>query len=159
MKEVVLIPYERKGVVTEKVRKRIKAELDIGVTVIDNSVELEGEGLTLLTAKNIIKAIARGFSPDRSWRLLLEDSDLDVMDISKLSDRRQATIRARIIGTNGLMRERIEEASQAYVSVYGKTISIIGNWNQIRVAHTAIEKLIGGAMHRTVLKYLEKARV
>ena len=44
------------------------------------------------------------------------------------------------------------------VSVYGKTVSLIGFDPQIDYASRAISMLIGGAPHGVVYKYLEKSR-
>ncbi len=65
----------------------------------------------------------------------------------------------RIIGRKGRTREIIEEMSGADVSVYGKTVAIIGNPIQVEVAKTAIEKLArGGSPHGVVYKYLERRK-
>jgi ribosomal RNA assembly protein len=44
------------------------------------------------------------------------------------------------------------------MSVYGKTVSVIGTPEQNQIARTAIEMLIEGANHGSVYSYLEKKR-
>ncbi|MBU5557545.1 MAG: KH domain-containing protein [Candidatus Aenigmatarchaeota archaeon] len=158
MKEVVMIPADRVGVLTQPVRDEIEKRLGVKVNIIGNSVELDGEGIELQTAMNMIKAIGRGFAPERAYRLFEEDQLLEIIDIGGFSEARAATIRSRIIGTKGRMRKRIEDASGAAVSVYGKTIAIIGTWEQVNMAKKAVEMLIGGAMHSSVEKFLLRAR-
>jgi len=158
VKQVVLVPSDRVGVLTAEVRDEIKKRLGVNVSTDANSVELEGEGLELQTATNIIKAIGRGFAPVRAFRLFEDNQMLEVIELGGISEARAATTRSRVIGTKGRTRERIEEASGAAVSVYGKTISIIGAWEQIQTAKTAIEMLMGGAMHSSVEKFLLMAR-
>lgn len=48
--------------------------------------------------------------------------------------------------------------SGASVSVYGKTVAIIGNPIQIEIAKTAIEKLARGSPHGSVYRYLERRK-
>lgn len=158
MKDIVLVPKDRIGVVNKEVREEIKEKLGVGCRITDNAVELDGEGLELMAAKNIIKAIGRGFSPARAYRLMEEDVQLEVMDLGGFGEGRMRTIKSRIIGTSGKTRERIESATGAYVSVYGKTVSIIGNFEELKNAREAIDMLISGAMHKSVYRFLERIR-
>jgi ribosomal RNA assembly protein len=50
----------------------------------------------------------------------------------------------------------MERLSGAKVSVYGKTVAILGYPEQIRIARTAIEMLLDGAPHGNVYSFLEK---
>lgn len=159
MKQLVLVPSDRVGVLTTDVRASIESKVGVRLSIERNAVEIEGEGMELHMAANIIKAIGRGFSPQRALRLLDEEQSLEVIDLGQLSDRRAETVKARVIGTGGKMRGRIEQHSGAAVSVYGKTITIIGNYEQIRVAREAIEMFIHGAAHSTVQRFLLRAKV
>lgn len=152
IKEIVLVPSERIRIV-KSARKEIQESLDVKLDFVDNSVEVDGEGLKLLQAKNTVKAIGRGFSPERAFRLFDEEQTLEVIDIG-----RNERIKARIIGTSGRTREEIERCTGAAVSVYGKTVSIIGDWEQLKNAKEAIEMLISGARHTTVYRHLEKIK-
>ena len=158
MKQIVLVPDDRVGVITLDVRKEIKTKLAVTVDLNKNAVELDGEGIELQTAINIIKAVGRGFAPIRAFRLFDENQTVDIIELSSFSEARAASIKSRVIGTKGYTRERIEDSSGAAISVYGKTIGIIGTWEQIDIAKTAIEKLINGAMHSSVEKFLLRSR-
>ncbi len=48
--------------------------------------------------------------------------------------------------------------TDADVSVYGHTVSIIGNFDQTDVAREAILMLIKGSQHSTVYRFLQKRR-
>ncbi len=158
MKHVVLVPADRIGVLTAEVREEIRSKLSVVVILIKNGAELDGEGLELQTAANIVKAIGRGFSPVRAFRLFSEDQMFEIIELGSMTEARADIVRSRVIGTKGRMRERIEEASGAVISVYGKTIAMIGTWEQIEIAKKAIEMLITGAMHSSVEKYLLRAQ-
>ena len=58
-----------------------------------------------------------------------------------------------VYGTDGTT---VENLTGAYISVYGKTVGIIGEVNDVYLAHQAVSMLLQGSMHRTVYKFLEK---
>jgi ribosomal RNA assembly protein len=67
-------------------------------------------------------------------------------------------LKSRVIGTKGRARKLIEELAGVSISIYGNTVSIIGESQNVRLARAAIELLFQGAKHSTVYKYLEKMR-
>lgn len=158
MQDVVLLPNDRRKVINAPVCAKLKEALNVDCVMKDNAAELEGEGLELMTAKNIAKAIGRGFSPVHAYRLLDEDVQLEIFDMARFNDARIKSVKSRVIGTKGKTRNRIEECTGTLVSVYGKTISIIGNPEELKNASKAIEMLINGSEHKTVYRFLEQVR-
>ena len=67
-------------------------------------------------------------------------------------------LKGRVIGQEGKSRKIIEGLTETYISVYGKTISIIGQAENVSVARRAIESLLAGSNHATVYRWLEKKR-
>jgi ribosomal RNA assembly protein len=117
----------------------------------------------LITMKvtDLVRAIGRGFSPERAMRLLDDDEYLDVIDIREYVGKRSShviRVRARVIGTHGKTRKLIEDLTGAFVSVYGSSVTIIGNSIQMPVARRAVEMLLRGSEHSTVYRYMEKQR-
>ena len=161
MKDVVMVPKDRIGVIKSKdTIDRFEKKLDIKISLVDNMVEIEAEdGLSLYQGKTIIKAIARGFAPVKAERLLEEEVQLEVLDLGHFTENKLKVIKARIIGKEGSMREEIEMGSGTYVSVYGKTVSLIGTYEQIKIAKDAINMIIDGAMLPTVKRFLMKSKV
>jgi len=146
-----------KKAIEEKTGAKLEVDSESGVVVVQS----EADALKALRAAEVIKAIARGFSPEKALRLLdNEDLILDVMDLSALSDSPAdlKRIKGRIIGKGGKTREVIEQMTGARLSVYGKTISIIGDADQLATVRAAIDMLIDGAPHSAVYSYLEKRR-
>jgi ribosomal RNA assembly protein len=158
MMEALLVPEERVGVLTREVLNRLEKETGVKTIIEGNGVMLDGEGLGMLTARNFIKAVGRGFSPERAWKLLGEDQTLEIIELGGLTEKRQKEIKARVIGTGGRMRERIEEITRTSISVYGKTVSVIGGWQEAHNAREAIEMIIKGAEISTVNRWLEKVK-
>jgi len=168
----VKIPRERIGVligpnghVKETVEKKLSVSLQIDseagdVTITQNATEQDPT--TLFKTREVVTAIGRGFSPERAFRLF-EDEDivLEVIDLREIVGRSLSDIKrleGRVIGKAGKTRKIIEELTEAYVSVYGYTISIIGSTDQIEAAREAISMLIRGSQHSTVYRFLHKKR-
>jgi ribosomal RNA assembly protein len=86
---------------------------------------------------------------------------LEVIDLRQTVGKSPADIqrlKGRIIGKDGKTRRIIEELTDADISVYGHTISIIGNFDQTHAAREAILMLIKGSQHSTVYRFLQKKR-
>ena len=114
--------------------------------------------LNVFTAQKIVNAINRGFNPVKAMKLLENNFELEIFNLLSIvgkSDKRITRIKGRIIGRNGEMRKAIEKFAESYVSVYGKTISIISDYNNLQIARKAVTMLINGMPHHVVLKFLE----
>ena len=164
--ESVKIPKERIGVLIGS-RGKAKRKLEkLTETVVEvNSsqgvVDIEGKGnsANFHDAINVVKAIGRGFSPENAFGLLGEEMLLDIIKIQDIVGGGEKTLhtkKARVIGTKGLAREQIEKATGAKISIFGKTVSIIGNHEEVELAREAVEMLLMGAKHEKVLGHLRK---
>jgi ribosomal RNA assembly protein len=137
----------------------------VDVDAEDGEVTVAGpdtDPMSVLKARDIVLAIGRGFSPARAMRLLKEDTFLGVVDIKLATGHREKAalrrIRARVIGSAGRARERIEELSGCSMSVYGSTVALIGQEDQLERATRAVELLLRGSEHSTVFHLLARLR-
>ena len=137
-----------------------------GTTLIidseDGLVKIESEDpIAVLRTAEMIRAINRGFSPERA-ATILEDEDmmLDILDLSSVctTPKQMERLRGRIIGKEGRAREQIEDMTGAILSVQGKTVAIIGMMDQVKNARTAVEMLVEGLPHATVFSFLERKK-
>jgi len=167
--QVVRIPVERVGAVIGKEggTKRF-LENEMGVTLRVDSKE----GLVTVkseralktdpfSATRVIEAIGRGFSPQRARRLLDEGTALEVIDLRDYAGRSVNSlerIRGRVIGLKGKSRRVIEELTACHLSVYGRTVAIIGEASEVQLAAEAVRSLATGSQHKTVYNSLQKAR-
>ncbi|MBI4980693.1 RNA-processing protein [Candidatus Woesearchaeota archaeon] len=159
------IPEERVAVLIGKdgdTKKLVEAHSGCKLNIAkDGLVAITGEdGLKLYTTREIVKAVGRGFNPKIALLLLKTDYALELIDLNTVvrSKNDMERIKGRIIGKGGTSREELERLTDTYISVYGKTIGIIGEQNQVIIARQGIAKLIEGAMHSTVYKFLEKKK-
>jgi len=164
----VKIPLDRigvligqKGTVKEDIEEKSGSEIRVDSNEGEVSIECaEGtDPLKALRVAEVIKAIGRGFSPEHAFTLLDDELLLfEVISISQLSPKTLNRVKGRVIGRNGRTRRVIEDLASVKISVYGKTISLLGHSHQIRTAHEAIMMLIQGAPHSAVYSFLESKR-
>ena len=167
----IRIPSDRVGALVGKdgsskkmieERTGIKLQIDKeGEVVYDDNAE-GVEPIMALQIMDVIKAVGRGFNPDKAMKLLDDDDmyfeSIDIKDV--IGDRQNQVVRARgrLIGKDGKTRKLIEELADVYMSVYGNTVSLIGNSISLPIAKNAIEMLLHGSEHSTVYHYLESQR-
>ncbi len=164
----VKIPIERVGVLigTEgRVKEALEKRLDVKIEVDGTSGDVEiisssSDPSVLFRARDIVVAIGRGFSPETAFKLLDESQNLYVIDLRELcrSNADMNRVKSRVIGMGGKTRRIIEEETVTSISVYGHTISIIGDVEHTDVAKEAIEMLLKGLLHRDVYKFLDRKR-
>jgi ribosomal RNA assembly protein len=169
-RETIRVPTDRVGVIVGRngrVRKRIEAltncqlEVSSEGTVTITSKQNTEDPVLMWKARDIVRAIARGFSPKRALFLIDEDARLIVIslrDIVGNSPNQMKRVAGRIIGESGRTRRFIEEVTGSMISLYGKTVSLIGIDPGLDNAQRAVMMLIDGAPHSAVYARLEKMR-
>ena len=110
------------------------------------------------TGQKIINGINRGFNPIKAMKLLDDTYEIEVFNLFDQlgkSEKKIKRMKGRIIGRNGEMRKAIERYAESHISVYGKTISIIAEYNNLQIARSAINMILKGMPHHSVLRFLE----
>ena len=148
-----------------QIKKKIESSTltKVSINSKDGDVIIYGDdGFRILMAKNIIIAISRGFNPQIAFNLLDEENNIEVIDIKGLLRNKTKNslerVRSRLIGTAGTARKLIEQLTNTDISVYGKTVSIIGNHNNVEIAKRAVTNLILGSKHGNVYSFIEKEK-
>lgn len=164
----VRMPAERVGVaigpngeIKREIERRTLTWLVFDSETGSVKVETGDDPLGVLKAEGILKAIARGFSSQRAFRLFDDDQFLEVIDITDFSgdsDKAISRLKGRVIGEQGKTRENIERMTGTYLSVYGKTVATIGTAEQLIVVREVLEMLLSGREHSTVYRFLERKR-
>ncbi len=168
MIEHIKIPLERvavlvgpKGITKELIEDKSTAMLNIDSQSGDVEIMDAKDPIKGLRAREVVHAIARGFSPEKALRLLDEDllmfESIDLSNIAR-TEKDLQRLKGRIIGKEGKTREVFETFTNARISVYGKTISLIGYPEQNAVARAGIDMLLKGSTHGPVYKFLEKKK-
>lgn len=166
----VRMPKERVAVLigpegeTKKLIERlgsVKIAIDSRSGDVAISFKSKGTDFKAMAARDAVKAIARGFSPQTAARLFDDDNYLELIDIrdySGKSSKHVRRIRARIIGTEGKTRRTIEELSGADMVIYGNTVGMIGDVVSLDAAKRAAQMVLEGSEHSAVYRFLEGRR-
>lgn len=168
--KLIRIPTDRigaligkSGQVKEKIEKICQVELEIdsetGETIIRSKGKIED--IQPFKAMEIVTAVGRGFSPHNALRLLKGENTLHVIDLREFGAKSSAQIeriKGRIIGEGGKARKNMEKLSDTNISVYGRTVAIIGETQKLKLAVDAISAISQGSMHGSVYGKLEAAR-
>lgn len=159
-KNRVAVIIGKEGSVKKEIEESTKTKLNIDSK--EGDVFVSGEdALGLYTAREIIKAIGRGFNPEIAKLLLRPDYIFEVVDLTEFAGKSKETmlrLKGRVIGKEGKSRRLIEELTECNISVFGKTISVIGLPESASSARHAIESLLRGSTHANVYKWLERRR-
>lgn len=164
MMEFVAIPEDRIKILRENIlvyNRKLRSFLDVKVS-LNEDVEIDGEdALAVMRAKEVVRAFGRGFEFEDALLLVDEEYILEVLNVSDFakSRNRQVVLKGRIIGTESKVKKLIEKCSGAKIAVYGKTVSIIGKWENLRVAREAVEIILSGSRHSTVFMFLKERKV
>jgi len=140
-------------------RLRVRLILDEGNSRVLIEAEREGDAANVLRARDIVRAIAIGFSPQDALQLLDEDYVLVVVDVTQAVGDRENHLRrvlGRVIGENGRARRTLEEITGTKIVVNDRgLVGIIGDYERSQIARHGVELLVQGRMHATVYRRLE----
>lgn len=124
-----------------------------------------GEGsvdpIVRMKMPDVIVAIGRGLAPKRAVQLIQDEIFLKMYDIREWVGKQPnqtRRMRSRLIGRNGRIRSLIEEISRCELAIYGSTVLVIGDEDGIALAAPAIEGILRGSEHSTILHGLEQDR-
>lgn len=159
-KERIAVLIGEKGATKRQIQKATNTK--IKVSSKEGDIEIQGEdGYNCLIALNVVKAIGRGFNPETALNLTKDDFILEIIDIhdfSGHSKKKEERLKSRVIGTKGKARKTIESLTKTEISIYGKTIAIIGHVEAVFLAKKAVEKLLSGSRHTSAYRFLEREK-
>jgi ribosomal RNA assembly protein len=149
----------KNGITRREIEEKGHVSLRIDSEEGEVSIIQKDDALKATLTASVLQAIGRGFSPEKAFLLFEEDYTLYVISLrefAKPGSRRISEIRSRLIGRSGRTRQIIEEMTSTHISIYGDTVSIIGDYISIEYGKEAVMRLISGSKQRTVYQYLEK---
>ncbi len=160
--ERIAVLIGKSGNVKSKIEQQCNVSLDINGETGEVLIKSTGniEKTQPFKAMEIITAIGRGFSPENAMTLLQGENVLHVIDLREFAGKSNSNIeriKGRIIGEGGKARRNMENLSGTHISVYGKTVSIIGDTMKLKIVVDAISSISSGSNHSTVYNKLEAA--
>lgn len=156
-KERIAVLIGTNGKTKKHIEKITKTKLKINSEEGDITIESDNP-VNAFNTQDIIKAIGRGFNPEIALLLTKENRCLEIINIDDYAKTKNHLIRikARVIGKEGKARKFIEHITDTHVSVYGKTVSIIGKIEEVAVARKAINDILSGSPHGPIFKWVEQ---
>lgn len=169
MAEYLRIPGEKLKILLKEKNKlkkfienRTKTKIAIDeelceVTVLET--QDTKDPLAVWKASDVIKALGRGFEEDIALNMLDDNAELKIISLKDFAGKNKKDLmrlKGRIIGEHGKAKQHIEDATNTHLSVFGKTISIIGSSENVALAAEAVSMLLCGAMHGTVYKMITR---
>ncbi len=161
MIEFMRIPEERMKLLNAdpRIQKKLKEMCGCEFHFAED-VQIESDDpLKIFRVKEVIKAFGRGFGIDDALALLDENFYLEVIEIESKSKNRINVLKGRVIGREGGTKKIIEKISETKLSIYGKTISIIGRWEGVQIAKETVDLILSGSKHSTVYRFLREKHV
>ncbi|MFC1800618.1 pre-rRNA-processing protein PNO1 [Nanoarchaeota archaeon] len=158
-KDRIAVLIGKEGETKKAIEASTKTKLDINSK--EGDVTISGEdAIGLYTAREVVKAIGRGFNPDFALLLLKQDYALEMFNITDFAPNKNSIqrLKGRVIGAEGKSRKTIEVLTETHICIYGKTIGVIGEAENVSLARKAVESLLTGAKHANVYRWLEKKR-
>ncbi|UCD21204.1 MAG: RNA-processing protein [archaeon] len=144
--------------------KEIEKTLNVKIEIVKNhdiKIECKGDDpLEEYLVAKVLEALALGFDVEAA--LMLKDTDfvLKVVDLKDFAHgSRLNVVIGRIIGKQGKSKRVIQNLSHCALSISGHVLGLIGRAENVEIASEAIGKLIRGAPHSNVFKFLEKSQV
>jgi len=159
----IRIPKERIAVLIGKggsIKREIEKRSGCELLMDDGLVEILGEGMGAWIAKDIVQAIARGFNPEIALQLFNDEFSFELINLDEFAHGEKEMMRkkGRVIGKKGNAQRVVGDLTETRISVYGKTIGIIGTYDGVHLAKEAVFRLLNGARHAPVYRFLEKSR-
>jgi ribosomal RNA assembly protein len=162
----VKVPQDRLGVLIgeggetmREIERRAEVRLDIDSESGSVAVDAVGDPVTGMVAPDVVRAVGRGFPPESALSLLDDEMRMfDLIDVEAATRNKNDLQRqkGRLIGEDGRTRELMEELTGADVVIYGSTLGIIGDPEEVQAVRRAAEMLLDGAPHGAVYGFLER---
>ncbi len=161
---VLKISRASRKLLNAKVLKEIeqRGEVNVKVNTADEvEITAAGEnGGQEWIAEQVIRAVVYGFEPKHAFKLFSDEYFIETIDLETAFRRKEKNIeraKARIIGEGGKARKKLEELSETHIMVSNATdnVSIIGKFEDLQKAKEAILRLVEGAGHEGVYRFLE----
>lgn len=139
-------------------KQRIEELTECDLEIKDNLVSIEGDPVDEMDTASIVKAVGRGFNPEKAMKIAEIDKMLHIIDITDYASTENSRdrLKGRVIGRDGETRRHLEKEGNVDISIYGKTVGIVGHAQNIEIVSEVIKQLLNGRSHSSAYNYLEK---
>ena len=127
----------------------------------DGEIKISGVGGEEWIAEQVLIALSYGFKPRQAFKLFGDDYFIELINLDEACHHSEKLVKrclSRVIGTDGKAKKRLEELSEAFISVQDNVVAILGEFENLRMAKEAVFRITEGAEHSSVYAYLEGQR-
>ncbi len=161
MEDIVAVDEEMLGRIIGKkgkTKKLIEKMGNVKLKIKEGRVEVIGKNsLEIMAVKELLKAMNLGFSLEDATELL-SGAQLMVLNLEEALPNKPAVRRqiARVIGHGGEAKRHFEKLLGIKIVVKGHKVAAIGAAEDLEVFKEALERLIHGATHTSVFRYIQR---
>lgn len=119
----------------------VKSELNLieGSITVSTSKET-WDPFIILKARDLIKLLSRSVPYQQALRILEDGMDCDIIKIRGFVRNKERFVkrRQRLIGPKGMTLKALELLTNCYILVQGSTVSVMGNFKQLKIVRRII---------------------
>ena len=158
--EILKVNKDRVSLIKRKYARTLEKELSVKLHFDEEAIEIEGDSDKIYFALPILKAVSRGFGLDTALKLKNSENILEIINLRDFcnTDNCISRLKARLIGTEGKIKIAIEQSTDSNISIYGHTVAIIAPIYSISAVKEAINLVIHGAKHSSLLNHLSRIK-
>src|SRR3989344_2633050 len=139
--EEILVPRARIKHISEL--NKVFEKEGLKLEIVGNLVKIySDDALNATIGRNVVESVGRGFEPSIAKLLFKEDFAFEQLSMSDYGYRKPnhlKRIKGVVIGEKGKAKNIIEKKTGVKISIYGKTVSIIGKHEAVHKARAAVE--------------------
>lgn len=163
---LVALPKKTINLLAKNNRKELReveraAGVKIKLSEEDAEIEAAENPGSEWEAEQVLLALEAGFPSKQALKLMKEDYFMEKIDLGQAFHGNEAQVtryKARVIGTEGKAKKKIEEITGAFIAVGDESIAVIGKFGELKDAKEAVTRLLEGAPHANVFHFLERKK-
>ena len=139
-------------------KKLIERTGGVKLIIDECMVTVTGEdGFKVMKATEVIRALGEGLPLKKAFELFREDYQLVIYDIEDAVVNKAALERqkGRIIGEKGKTKKYFERMLNLKIHISESKVIAVGPSDKLRIFRDALERLVHGAPHSGVYRYVE----
>ncbi|CAH8610379.1 unnamed protein product [Schistosoma guineensis] len=125
----------------------IRVEIDVAESTMEvRTTPRTFDPFIILKARDVIRLLARSVPMEQAIRVLDDETFADIIEINLTNRERFVKRRNRLIGHDGETLKALELSTNCYIVVQGKTVSVVGRYNDLK----EVRKIVQGCIYDNI---------